>query len=112
MKYSESNVPVTLFNADAPYIYDGRGNYIFSANSLAILFNKIVVDNEPAVKEDKPELPNYTYKTPPKPALQPKPIDWGKAAALKRAGWSHKAIAEDVGTTVAVIDKYFANMEV
>lgn len=109
--YDETNVAQTLFKADAPYIYDGRGNYTFSANSLAILFNKIVVDNEPAVKEKKPELPNYTYRTPPKPASQPKPIDWGKVAALKRAGWSHKAIAEDVGAKVAVIDMYFANME-
>lgn len=103
MIYNEKNVAETLFNADAPYIYDGKGNYTFNARSLAIIFNKILLDNEPI------EQPQIVKKKPQVVKEQPKPrqIDWGKAAALKKAGWSPKAIAEDIGASIAEVKDYF-----
>lgn len=107
MNYNEANVSETLFNADAPYIYDGKGNYTFSLRSLAILFNKIVIDN----KVEIPRIENVRTCEVPKVEETPKrkirPIDWGKATALKKAGWTPKAIAEDIGASIAEVNAYF-----
>lgn len=99
MKYNESNVAQELFNADAPYIYDGKGNYVFSARSLAILFNKIVNDNT----EKAPEPIQIKVGI----EKMPKMVDWGKAGALKKAGWSNKAIAEELKIEERLVKNYF-----
>lgn len=100
MEYNENNVAKTLFNSDAPYIYDGRGNYVFSARSLAILFNEIVKDNvtteNTKIIEKKVKVSKYK-----------KFVDWGKAAALKKAGWNNKNIAEELGVEEHHVDVYF-----
>lgn len=36
-----------------------------------------------------------------------KRIDWPKAEALKKAGWSYKAIAEEIGSTYATVYAHF-----
>ena len=97
MKYSESKVPEILFDADAPYIYDGKGNYTFSLRSLAILFNKVADANK---VENKPEII-------PEPPKRTRMVDWGKAGALKKAGWNNKAIAEEIGVEEHQVDIFF-----
>lgn len=40
----------------------------------------------------------------------PKRIDWGKAQALKEAGWSTKQIAEELGASYHTVYKKFQEM--
>jgi len=40
-----------------------------------------------------------------------KPIDWGKAHALKEGGWDDEKIADDLGCAVQTITKHFENLK-
>lgn len=107
--FDESNVSVTLFNSNAPYITDGKGNYTFSLRSLAILLNSAIPEHKPEEKATDIEeekimkcIKKYMSKEK-KAAVKPQPIDWGKAVALHNAGWNMQAIASELHTNEETI---------
>ena len=69
--------------------------------ALALLDNiKVAQKKEPAEvkKEVKPRKSGGGRKS---------TIDWPKVEALKDAGWTHQAIAEEVGCSTVTIGKHF-----
>lgn len=55
-----------------------------------------------AVEEPAPETPEPAPK--PKPAS--KKVDWNKAAALRKAGWSFEKIGEELGVSGVTVSAH------
>lgn len=82
----------------------GAQNEALKTAAIELLGN-IKTTPKPSVpsKEDKP-----SKETKPKGRGGRKStIDWPKVEALKDAGWTHQAIAEEVGCSTVTIGKHF-----
>ena len=62
----------------------------------------LLSDEVAAVEEPAPEKPEPAPK--PKPAS--KKVDWNKAAALRKAGWSFEKIGEELGVSGVTVSAH------
>ena len=60
---------------------------------------------------EPPEQKVITPETPEKPKAKRKLVDWPKAEALKAAGWTNKAIAEELGCNPVTVGVHFRDKE-
>lgn len=65
-----------------------------------------VEEPTPVVIEVEPDIYEVVQTVKKEAPVQQKrrPIDWDKAVALKKAGWTHAKIADELGTTLATIN--------
>lgn len=72
----------------------------------------LLADEVAAVEEPDPEpvpAPKPKKPAPKKPAG--KKLDWGRAMALRKAGWSYKAIGEELGCADVTVAAHLKPME-
>ena len=87
------------------YMIDGT-----PAEMLELL--DLLADEVAAVEEPAPEpepAPAPKKPAPKKPAG--KKLDWGRAMALRKAGWSYKAIGEELGCADVTVAAHLKPME-
>lgn len=87
------------------YMIDGT-----PAEMLELL--DLLADEVAAVEEPDPEpepAPKPKKPAPKKPAG--KKLDWGRAMALRKAGWSYKAIGEELGCADVTVAAHLKPME-
>lgn len=46
-----------------------------------------------------------------KPAPAKRPVDWGKAKALRKAGWSLAKIADELGVSVPTVSRHLKEVK-
>lgn len=84
-----------------------------SAEMLELL--DLLAEEVAAVEEPAPETPEAPA---PKKAAKPtgkkpggKKLDWGRAMALRKAGWSYKAIGEELGCADVTVAAHLKPLE-
>lgn len=82
--------------------YDITGTPAEMLDLLDLLSEEVAV-----VEESAPETPEAP-KPAPKKAAKPagKKVDWSKAAALRKAGWSFEKIGEELGVSGVTVSAH------
>ena len=79
--------------------YDLIGTHAEMLELLDLLDDEVAAVEEPAPEPEPAPAPK-----PKKPAG--KKIDWGKAAALRKAGWTYDKIADELGVSDTIVRTY------
>ena len=76
---------------------------------LDLLADEVAAVEEPAPEPEPAPAPKPKKPVPKKPAG--KKLDWGRAMALRKAGWSYKAIGEELGCADVTVAAHLKPME-
>ena len=89
--------------------YDLIGTPAEMLELLDLLADKVAAVEEPAPEPEPAPAPKPKKPVPKKPAG--KKLDWGRAMALRKAGWSYKAIGEELGCADVTVAAHLKPME-
>ena len=76
---------------------------------LDLLADEVAAVEEPAPEPEPAPAPKPKKPVPKKQAG--KKLDWGRAMALRKAGWSYKAIGEELGCADVTVAAHLKPME-
>lgn len=67
----------------------------------------------PVIAPETPEsaAPSMVETPEAKPALVKLPVDWGKAKALRKAGWSLSKITDELGVIVPTVSQHLKEVK-
>lgn len=84
--------------------YDLIGTPAEMLELLDLLADEVAAVEEPAPEPEAAPTPKPKKPAPKKPAG--KKIDWSKAAALRKAGWTYDKIADELGVSDTTVRTY------